>query len=143
MRTSIDDDLPITTIYVFSEVGASPNPCDETYCGTAAESEKETKALVNFIRSNLSSIKAYLTIHSYSQMMLYPYSYDYKLAENDAELVSSHDSRYGISLLKFFTFSFWKKKPVRTISARSINEFSNRSKNLQQIYRGSRMSYIN
>ncbi|KAF0879825.1 carboxypeptidase B [Crocuta crocuta] len=68
------------------KVGASRKPCDDTYCGPAAESEKETKALANFIRSNLSSIKAYLTIHSYSQMMLYPYSYDYKLTENSAEL---------------------------------------------------------
>ncbi|XP_022359961.1 carboxypeptidase B [Enhydra lutris kenyoni] len=68
------------------KIGASRRPCDETYCGPAAESEKETKALANFIRSNLSSIKAYLTIHSYSQMMLYPYSYDYKLTENNAEL---------------------------------------------------------
>ncbi|XP_068403456.1 carboxypeptidase B [Eschrichtius robustus] len=69
-------------------VGASKNPCHETYCGSAAESEKETKALANFIRNNLSSIKAYLTIHSYSQMMLYPYSYDYKLPKNNAELNS-------------------------------------------------------
>ncbi|XP_036706703.1 carboxypeptidase B [Balaenoptera musculus] len=68
--------------------GASKNPCHETYCGSAAESEKETKALANFIRNNLSSIKAYLTIHSYSQMMLYPYSYDYKLPKNNAELNS-------------------------------------------------------
>ncbi|KAF3827210.1 hypothetical protein GH733_002696, partial [Mirounga leonina] len=68
------------------KMGASRRPCDETYCGPAAESERETKALANFIRSNLSSIKAYLTIHSYSQMMLYPYSYDYKLTENNAEL---------------------------------------------------------
>uniref|UniRef100_A0A667ITD6 Carboxypeptidase B n=1 Tax=Lynx canadensis TaxID=61383 RepID=A0A667ITD6_LYNCA len=68
------------------KVGASRKPCDDTYCGPAAESERETKALANFIRSNLSSIKAYVTIHSYSQMMLYPYSYDYKLTENNAEL---------------------------------------------------------
>ncbi|XP_019604411.1 carboxypeptidase B [Rhinolophus sinicus] len=67
-------------------MGASRNPCDETYCGPSAESEKETKALANFIRNNLSSIKAYLTIHSYSQMMLYPYSYDYKVTENNVEL---------------------------------------------------------
>lgn len=92
--------LPLT-IYVFPEIGASRSPCDETYCGPAAESEKETKALANFIRNNLSSIKAYLTIHSYSQMMLYPYSYDYKLTENNVELVSSLDSRNGISLLNF------------------------------------------
>ncbi|EAW78903.1 carboxypeptidase B1 [Homo sapiens] len=68
------------------EIGASRNPCDETYCGPAAESEKETKALADFIRNKLSSIKAYLTIHSYSQMMIYPYSYAYKLGENNAEL---------------------------------------------------------
>ncbi|XP_004419328.1 PREDICTED: carboxypeptidase B [Ceratotherium simum simum] len=67
-------------------IGASSSPCDETYCGPAAESEKETKALADFIRENLSSIKAYLTIHSYSQMLLYPYSYAYKLPENDVEL---------------------------------------------------------
>lgn len=85
----------------FPEIGASRNPCDETYCGPAAESEKETKALANFIRKNLSSIKAYLTIHSYSQMMLYPYSYDYKLTEHNVELVSSLNSRNGISLLNF------------------------------------------
>ncbi|XP_032119712.1 carboxypeptidase B [Sapajus apella] len=70
------------------KIGASRNPCDETYCGTAAESEKETKALADFIRNHLSSIKAYLTIHSYSQMMLYPYSYDYKLGTNNVELNS-------------------------------------------------------
>lgn len=87
-------------------MGASQNPCDETYCGPAAESERETKALANFIRSNLSSIKAYLTIHSYSQMMLYPYSYDYKLTKNNAELVSSHGSKYGISLVRIFKSYF-------------------------------------
>ncbi|XP_049981699.1 carboxypeptidase B [Alexandromys fortis] len=68
------------------EVGASRSPCSDTYCGPAAESEKETKALADFIRQNLSSIKAYLTIHSYSQMMLYPYSYSYKLPSNNQEL---------------------------------------------------------
>ncbi|KAG8511396.1 Carboxypeptidase B [Galemys pyrenaicus] len=68
------------------KMGASHRPCDDTYCGPTAESEKETKALADFIRQHLSSIKAYLTIHSYSQMMLYPYSYDYKVAKNNEEL---------------------------------------------------------
>ncbi|XP_008846270.1 carboxypeptidase B [Nannospalax galili] len=68
------------------EAGASRSPCSDTYCGPAAESEKETKALADFIRNNLSSIKAYLTIHSYSQLILYPYSYDYKLPKNHEEL---------------------------------------------------------
>ncbi|XP_005079722.1 carboxypeptidase B [Mesocricetus auratus] len=68
------------------EVGASRSPCSDTYCGPAAESEKETKALADFIRKNLSSIKAYLTIHSYSQLLLYPYSYANKLPANHQEL---------------------------------------------------------
>ncbi|XP_002716634.1 carboxypeptidase B [Oryctolagus cuniculus] len=68
------------------KLGASKSPCDDTYCGSAPESEKETKALANFIRKNLSTIKAYLTVHSYSQLLLYPYSYDYKLPSNSAEL---------------------------------------------------------
>ncbi|KAM4772563.1 carboxypeptidase B-like [Rhinophrynus dorsalis] len=83
-------------------VGASSKACDETYCGTAPESEKESKALADFIRNNIASIKAYLTIHSYSQMLLFPYSYTYSLASNHAELnslaqgaVSKLTSLYG------------------------------------------------
>ncbi|NXI53830.1 CBPB1 Carboxypeptidase, partial [Chloroceryle aenea] len=69
-------------------LGASKNPCDATYCGSAPESEKETKALADFIRGHLSTIKAYLTFHSYSQMLLFPYSYTYKLPSNYKELNS-------------------------------------------------------
>ncbi|XP_020836589.1 carboxypeptidase B [Phascolarctos cinereus] len=68
------------------EIGASTSPCSETYCGSTVESEKETKALVNFIRQNLDSIKAYVTIHSYSQMLLFPYSKSYALTKDHNEL---------------------------------------------------------
>uniref|UniRef100_UPI00398EBFD1 carboxypeptidase B-like isoform X1 n=2 Tax=Pristiophorus japonicus TaxID=55135 RepID=UPI00398EBFD1 len=67
-------------------VGASSNPCAETYCGPQVESEKEVQAIANFIRLHKKSIKAYLTIHSYSQMCLFPYSYTYDLASNHNEL---------------------------------------------------------
>ncbi|XP_069721491.1 carboxypeptidase B [Phaenicophaeus curvirostris] len=66
--------------------GASKNPCDATYCGSAPESEKETKALADFVREHVSTIKAYLTIHSYSQMLLFPYSYTYELSPDYKEL---------------------------------------------------------
>ncbi|XP_062459372.1 carboxypeptidase B [Pezoporus occidentalis] len=69
-------------------LGASDNPCDSTYCGSAPESEKETKAVANFIREHLSTIKAYLTIHSYSQLLLFPYSYTYNLPSDYEELES-------------------------------------------------------
>ncbi|XP_077100263.1 carboxypeptidase B [Siphateles boraxobius] len=68
--------------------GASSNPCSETYCGSSPESEIESKNLANFIRSNKSIIKAYLTVHSYSQLLLFPYSYKYGLAADHSELLS-------------------------------------------------------
>lgn len=72
----------------FSALGASKSACSSTYCGPAPESEKETKALADFIREHLSTIKAYLTIHSYSQLLLFPYSYTYSLPSDYEELVS-------------------------------------------------------
>uniref|UniRef100_A0AAY4E887 Peptidase M14 domain-containing protein n=2 Tax=Denticeps clupeoides TaxID=299321 RepID=A0AAY4E887_9TELE len=69
-------------------VGASSNPCSDTYCGPKVESEIEVKNVADFIRKNKSTIKAYLTIHSYSQLLLFPYSYTYELAADHNELMS-------------------------------------------------------
>lgn len=62
------------------------DPCRPDYRGSAAESEKETKAVTDFIRKNQKSIKAYITFHSYSQMLLYPYGYTSELPSNHEEL---------------------------------------------------------
>ncbi|XP_006895632.1 PREDICTED: mast cell carboxypeptidase A [Elephantulus edwardii] len=62
------------------------NPCGETYGGSAPESERETRAVTDFIRRHLQSIKAYITFHSYSQMLLFPYGYTQKLAPNHKDL---------------------------------------------------------
>ncbi|XP_031232113.1 mast cell carboxypeptidase A isoform X2 [Mastomys coucha] len=63
------------------------NPCHNVYRGPAPESEKETKAVTNFIRSHLNSIKAYITFHSYSQMLLIPYGYTLKPAPTHQDLL--------------------------------------------------------
>ncbi|KAM4771754.1 carboxypeptidase B-like [Rhinophrynus dorsalis] len=88
----------------WGDIGSSNDPCSDIYCGPAEESEKETKNVANFLRSHMNSMKAYITIHSYSQMLLYPYSYTYKLAPNSKELdaiskgaVSELESLYGTS----------------------------------------------
>ncbi|XP_030072023.1 mast cell carboxypeptidase A-like [Microcaecilia unicolor] len=62
------------------------DPCFDIYCGPAAESEKETKAVTAFIRENLQTLKAYLSFHSFSQMLLYPYGYTTDLAPNHKKL---------------------------------------------------------
>ncbi|XP_003968067.2 carboxypeptidase B [Takifugu rubripes] len=68
-------------------LGASSNPCSDTFCGYSPESEIEVKNVANFIRRNKAVIKAYLTVHSYSQLLLFPYSYSYNLAAHHSELL--------------------------------------------------------
>ncbi|KAF6118098.1 carboxypeptidase A3 [Phyllostomus discolor] len=65
---------------------STKNPCEDTYPGPVPESEKETRAVTDFIQSHLKSIKGYITIHSYSQMLLFPYGYTSKLPPNNEEL---------------------------------------------------------
>lgn len=68
--------------------GASPNDCYEIYCGPYPESEPEVKAVARFIRDHKDIIKAYITMHSYSQLVLFPYSYTTKKSKDHDELVS-------------------------------------------------------
>ncbi|XP_041794490.1 carboxypeptidase A5 [Chelmon rostratus] len=69
----------------FGEAGASSSPCSETYRGPRANSESEVKSIVDFVKSH-GNIKAFVSIHSYSQMLLYPYGYTRTPAKDEAEL---------------------------------------------------------
>lgn len=73
---------------LFQAEGASDEPCSEIYCGAFPESEPETQSVAHFLRSHKDSVKLYITIHSYSQMLLFPYSYTVDEAENHNEMVS-------------------------------------------------------
>jgi len=53
--------------------GASPDPCDETYCGSKAFSEVETAQVSKFIGDNKDSIVHYINFHSYSQLWMTPW----------------------------------------------------------------------
>ncbi|XP_077155850.1 carboxypeptidase B2 [Ranitomeya variabilis] len=68
-------------------VGASKNPCHDTYCGPFPESEPEVAAVANFIRQHKDTIKGYITMHSYSQMVLFPYSYTTEKSKDHDELL--------------------------------------------------------
>lgn len=58
-----------------SEGGSSTNACDETFAGPAAFSEPEVKSLASFLSSKASRYDIYLAIHSYSQLLMYPWGY--------------------------------------------------------------------
>ncbi|XP_058121444.1 carboxypeptidase B-like [Anopheles ziemanni] len=54
---------------------ASTNACSDSYTGTAAFSELETQALAHSMRRYGSNIALYLAVHTYGDMILYPYGY--------------------------------------------------------------------
>nr|DBA26042.1 TPA: hypothetical protein GDO54_010345 [Pyxicephalus adspersus] len=62
------------------------NPCYESYAGTGPESAPETKAVASYIREHLSIMKAYISFHAFSQMLMYPYGYTKELVPNHEEL---------------------------------------------------------
>lgn len=55
--------------------GSSDNHCVETFTGPSAFSEPEVKSLADYISANQGYIKMFLSFHSYSQLILYPFSY--------------------------------------------------------------------
>ncbi|XP_074127243.1 carboxypeptidase A1-like [Sminthopsis crassicaudata] len=69
----------------FGAPGASSNPCAETYHGKFANSEVEVKSIVDFVKSH-GNIKAFISIHSYSQLLLYPYGYTTARVAHQQEL---------------------------------------------------------
>ncbi|XP_004418736.1 PREDICTED: carboxypeptidase A1 [Ceratotherium simum simum] len=69
----------------FGLAGASSSPCSETYHGKSANSEVEVKSVVDFVKDH-GNIKAFISIHSYSQLLLYPYGYQKEAAADQNEL---------------------------------------------------------
>ncbi|XP_061323904.1 carboxypeptidase A1-like [Pezoporus flaviventris] len=69
----------------FGGSGSSSNPCSETYRGPYAHSEREVKAIADFILGH-GNVKLVISIHSYSQMLLYPYGYKTASAPDHQEL---------------------------------------------------------
>nr|XP_020736343.1 carboxypeptidase A1 [Odocoileus virginianus texanus] len=87
----------------FGKAGASSNPCSETYHGKSANSEVEVKSIVDFVKDH-GNFKAFLSIHSYSQLLLYPYGYTTQSIPDKNELnqvaksaVEALSSLYGTS----------------------------------------------
>lgn len=78
--------------------GASNRPCSDSYHGPSANSEVEVKSVVDFIK-NHGNFKAFLTLHSYSQLLMYPYGYKCTRPDDYAELVRQK----GLALFTLFS----------------------------------------
>ncbi|XP_038561426.1 carboxypeptidase A2-like [Micropterus salmoides] len=71
----------------FGGPGASTNPCSDSYHGPSAHSEIEVKNVVDLIKSH-GNFKSFISVHAYSQLLMYPYGYTCKSVYNQAELDS-------------------------------------------------------
>nr|KAF6469186.1 carboxypeptidase A4 [Molossus molossus] len=69
----------------FAGGGASGDPCSEIYHGPHANSEVEVKSVVDFIQKH-GNFKGFIDLHSYSQLLMYPYGYTTKKAPDADEL---------------------------------------------------------
>ncbi|XP_047432448.1 carboxypeptidase O [Mugil cephalus] len=68
-------------------VGVSFNCSSNIYCGTKPASEPETQAVTDFVGSRKDDFLCFLTIHSYSQLLLVPYGHPDFTASNYYELM--------------------------------------------------------
>jgi hypothetical protein len=80
--------------------GSSGNPCEETYRGESAASEPETQAIQDYLKSIFTDHNGsnpnngapedaeglYLDIHSYSELVLWPWGYANQSAPNSTAL---------------------------------------------------------
>lgn len=106
------------------------NPCMNTYGGPEPESEKETKAVTDFIRSHLKSIKAYITFHSYSQMLLFPYGYTSKLPANHKVLVCRKKKKPTVTHWQTLPLTFTNNSSLWTTAwIERISHFNTKGKN--------------
>ncbi|KAG7257582.1 hypothetical protein CRUP_037397 [Coryphaenoides rupestris] len=69
----------------FGGPGASRNPCADSYHGPSPHSEVEVWNVVNLIQSH-GNFKAFISVHAYSQLLMYPYGYTCKSVPDVPEL---------------------------------------------------------
>ncbi|GAC95726.1 zinc carboxypeptidase A [Pseudozyma hubeiensis SY62] len=55
---------------------ALASPCSEMYPGTTPFSSAETTAIGRYLQAEENNVRAYFDLHSYGQLMMYPFSYD-------------------------------------------------------------------
>lgn len=68
---------------VWNTAGTSNNTNNNTYAGTGPFSESENKAIKYFVEQN--NFKLALNNHTYSNLLLYPFGYDYNQLTEDNE----------------------------------------------------------
>lgn len=62
--------------YKWGQGGSSSSPCSDVYMGAKPFSEPETQAVKRFVETH-KNLKILLTLHTYSELILYPWGHSY------------------------------------------------------------------
>lgn len=73
--------------------GASSDPCSEAFHGEEPLSEKEVQSVARFLESQKKRLVGYLDIHSYGQMLLFPWGYTKEQTKDHIEMVGVRGDR--------------------------------------------------
>jgi MYXO-CTERM domain-containing protein len=84
-RDGVGVDTNRNFAYGWGGEGASDMPEDENYRGEAAFSEPEVVAVRDFVQAH-PELVAHVDVHSYGQLVLYPWGHIYQEAPDDAQL---------------------------------------------------------
>ncbi len=93
-------DLNRNSSYMWGGSGASTDPCNNTYRGPSAASEPEVQAIQTYVASIFPDQRGsgvndpappdttgtFITLHSYSELVLWPWGFDYPEAPNHIQL---------------------------------------------------------
>ncbi|KRY32441.1 Carboxypeptidase A2 [Trichinella spiralis] len=81
--TAPDVDLNRNFDFYWGGAGSSNFPCEDTYGGKESFSEPESRAIRDFVWQRRKEIRAFITIHTYSQLWIHPYSHKRKSYPSD------------------------------------------------------------
>ncbi|KAL3114642.1 hypothetical protein niasHT_016273 [Heterodera trifolii] len=75
----------------WAETGSSLNACSNLFAGKKAFSEPEAKAIADFLQDEeiKGSVDAFITLHTYAQLWIHPFSHEYQSFPNDVAKVKS------------------------------------------------------
>lgn len=87
----------------WNEAGTSDDPCSDTFSGPYAFSEIETKSFAEYLATLRGKIKLYISFHSFSQLLLFPYGHTGELPPNYDDLKRIFDAAIAAISVRYGT----------------------------------------
>jgi len=85
--------------YEWNTINGNDDPCSDNYPGRAPFSEDETRTVSDYIRTISDKFYAYISFHSYSQHLMYPFGYTRDRVSERVQIMGSF-AVYGLDAMR-------------------------------------------